>query len=312
VGISGCYLIIESWLNEQTQEHLRGRVLAIYTMLVLAAMSLGQVLINVGKPESVAPVVLGSLLLSLAVVPVSLSRVRQPAKLRGVGFKLREVFHAAPAAVGGALGIGMVTGTLYTLTPVFGIRAEMDVADVSLLMIAMVAGGAMFQFPVGRVSDHFDRRRVMVTLLSAGFIVALLAGFLVVAPWALIATLFVSGGVANAIYPICLAHANDRLPGRFMQVGTVILLVNAAGAVVGPLLAAYAMAVFGAPGFFWFMAGGFVLTTAWIGSFIMRREAPLTTRRFVNTAKSSPALMALDPRASAEAEIAQPGSESDD
>jgi hypothetical protein len=78
------------------------------------------------------------------------------------------------------------------------------------------------------------------------------------------------------------------------------------------LLAAYAMAVFGAPGFFWFMAGGFVLTTAWIGSFIMRREAPLTTRRFVNTAKSSPALMALDPRASAEAEIAQPGSESDD
>ena len=68
VGISGCYVIIESWLNEQTSNEYRGRVLGIYSMLVLIAMSVGQVLVNVGPPIGVTSIVVGSLLLSFSVV----------------------------------------------------------------------------------------------------------------------------------------------------------------------------------------------------------------------------------------------------
>ena len=298
IGISGCYLIIESWLNEQSTDEVRGRTLAVYTMIVLLAMSLGQLLVTVDAPTSVTPVVLGSLLLSLAVIPVGLSRVEQPGAIHKLEYRFREIYRAAPAAVGGAFAIGMTTGVLFTLTPVFGSRIGMSVGEIATLMIAMVLGGAAMQYPAGRLSDRFDRRRVMLGLLLGGVACCAVAGSVQQWPWLVIGSVFLLGGVCTAIYPICLAHANDRYPRHFLQVGTVILLVNSGGAVLGPALGAAAMDGFGVGGFYLFLAFGMLLTFGWVGYCLRsRRGGPVRTGQFVVTAKSTQGLFDLDPRA---------------
>ena len=149
VGISGCYLIIESWLNEQSPDEVRGRTLAVYSTIVLLAMSFGQFLVTVDAPASVTPVVLGSLLLSMSIIPVGLSRVEQPATIPKLTYRFREIYQAAPAAVGGALAIGTTTGVLYTLTPVFGTQIGLSIGEIATLMIVMVLGGAAMQYPAG-------------------------------------------------------------------------------------------------------------------------------------------------------------------
>ncbi len=297
VGISGCYLIIESWLNEQSTDDVRGRTLAVYTIIVLLAMSLGQLMVMVGEPTSVTPVVLGSLLLSLAIIPVGLSRVEQPGAISAVTYRFRSIFSAAPAAVGGAFAIGTVTGVLYTLTPVFGTQAGLSIGEIATMMVAMVLGGAAMQYPAGRLSDRFDRRLVILGLMLAGIAICLLAYFLQRWPMAIIGMVFLLGGASTAVYPICLAHANDRFPGHFLEVGTVILLVNSSGAVLGPMLGAASMEMLGAGGYFTYLAFGMLLTFFWIGYCVrLRRDSPERADRFVLTAKSTQGLFEIDPR----------------
>ncbi len=303
VGISGCYLIIESWLNEQSGDDVRGRVLALYTMIVLLAMSMGQLLVTLDAPTSVTPVVLGSLLLSLAIVPVGLSRVEQPGAIHSLSYQFRAIYTAAPAAVGGAFAIGTVTGVLYTLTPVFGSQAGLSVAEIATMMIAMVLGGAAIQYPAGKLSDQLDRRRVILGLMLIGLAVCGVAVLLQRWPLLLIGMVFLLGGASNAVYPICLAHANDRFPGRFLEVGTVILLVNSSGAVLGPTLGAVSMEFLGVSGFFAYLALGMLLTFGWVAYCVsVRREPAEKAGSFVLTAKSTQGLFELDPRIEVEAE----------
>lgn len=300
VGISGCYIVIESWLNEQTEDRFRGRVLAIYTMLVLLAMSLGQLLVNVGPPLSVTPIVLGSVLLSLAVVPLSLTRVHQPNLPHSLEFRFREIFRASPAAVGAALTVGMVTGSLYTLTPVAGLKLGFAPAETTYLMVAMVIGGAAFQFPVGRLSDVVDRRRVLAGIALFGSACGL-AVLVDASYFTVLAIIVLLGGAANCVYPLCLAHANDRYPGHFLQVGTVILMVNSIGAVIGPSLSAVFMSLFEQTGFFVFASVGLFATLGWVTYCILARgETPEHAAPFVNAPKSSPVLYDMDPRIDAD------------
>ena len=233
IGISGCYLIIESWLNEQSSDADRGRTMAIYTIIVLLAMSIGQFLVTVAPPLSLTTVVLGSLLLSLAVTPVSLSPVDAPAAITRLEWNFMKIFRAAPAAVGGAMTMGTVTAVLFTLTPVYASQIELPLDLVALLMVAMLLGGAALQYPAGHISDRLDRRHVMIGLLALGIACCAAAYAAPRIPALEIAIMFLLGGVCTAIYPLSLAHANDRLPGHFLAVGTVILLVNSGGATSG-------------------------------------------------------------------------------
>ncbi|XOV85722.1 MAG: MFS transporter [bacterium] len=301
VGISGCYLVIESWLNEHTDNARRGRILAIYTVIVLLSMSAGQLLINVGSPSGSTTIVLGTVLLSLSIIPVALAKVEQPAPLAKLEFRFREIYLASPAAVGGAFAIGTVTGALFSLTPVFGRIAGLNLSEISLLMIVMVLGGAAFQFPAGYISDRFDRRKVMIGLLCAGIVTAI-TGALIdqPAPFAVMLMLFIIGGCAIAIYPLCLAHANDRLPGNFLQIGTVVLMVNGTGSIAGPLLGGGLMENFGATGFMAYLAAGLLLALLWILIWLIRhRHQPDNKTVFVGTAKSTQGLIELDPRVEA-------------
>lgn len=297
VGISGCYLIIESWLNEQSSDEQRGQTLAIYTMIVLTAMSFGQLLVVVDAPTSVLPVVIGSLLLSCAIMPVSLSRLQLPSAITAPEFAFKRIYRAAPAGVGSAFAIGTVSSVLFTLTPVFATRAGLSLSEVSVMMIAMFIGGAALQIPAGRLSDRMDRRRVIAGLLTLGLLVCLLALF--APPWPLLSmvVLFLLGGVGTAVYPLSLAHANDRLPGHFLQVGTVILLVNSAGAVFGPTFGATFMDLLGERGLFVYMAVGFLITLGWIAFCIQRRnEAPEHAEPFIAAVKSTQGTLEMDPR----------------
>src|SRR3546814_6159262 len=61
------------------------------------------------------------------------------------------------------------------LTPLYAVRLGLQVDDVARLMAATIVGGAVLQWPIGRLSDRGDRRTVMAVL---GVAAAALAGTL--------------------------------------------------------------------------------------------------------------------------------------
>ena len=104
-----------------------------------------------------------------------------------------------------------------------------------------ILGGAVLQVPVGKLSDRVDRRLVLAGLSATGALVALLASVFGDTATALYVVMFFYGGTTFAIYPISLAHANDNTALSLIEVGSVILLVHSAGAVVGPILTSIAL-----------------------------------------------------------------------
>ena len=138
-------------------------------------------------------------------------------------------------------------------------------------------------------------------ILLIGIITAISGAILNAIPvWAVMLLLFVIGGSAIAIYPLCLAHANDRYPGHFLQVGTVILMVNGSGSIAGPLLGANAMDQIGPAGFLAYLASGLILCFIWILIWLIKHpQAPENKNMFVGTAKSTQALIEMDPRTEA-------------
>ncbi len=240
LGIVGLYLVIESWLNTSVNNDVRGSVLAAYTAIVLTGLAAGQLLLNLAPPESEQLFIVAAILIVLAALPVCLTSSSQPKTIPSARFSPALVLKTSRAATIGALTAGLVSGAFYGLGPVYGLRAGMNVFEISIMMSLAIAGGALFQFPIGRLSDRYDRRRVMFCALIFG---AIMAGFAVMAPQAWVPfIMFAFGAAVMPTYALSLAHASDFAePGTFLEVGTGLQMLNGAGSIIGPLVTSQLM-----------------------------------------------------------------------
>jgi MFS family permease len=59
----------------------------------------------------------------------------------------------------------------------------------------------------------------------------------------------------SVIYPVCVAHANDRMPAeRTVAVSGRLILISGTGSALGPLLGSAVMSTYGVVGLLYFMA----------------------------------------------------------
>lgn len=301
--ISGLYMIIESWLNERSSPQSRGTVLSIYTMINLTMTVVGQQIVNLADPAEPVLFAVIAILLSLALIPVSLSSALAPAPIHNVRIDVRQVWKISPVGVGGAVTCGLVTGAFWTLGPLYGRSVGFEIPELTMFLSAVVLGGAVFQLPLGRLSDRYDRRLVLFysCLMGATLSVLLFAVPLFVQT-SIIWLAFLWGGCVMTLYAICLAHANDRAPPEdFVMVGSVMLLAMGSFSALGAFVAAGFMSVFGPGGMFIFSAlclAGFAMALA-----VRRRINVLPvhdeTGPFRAVAETTtPMALELDPRTS--------------
>jgi MFS family permease len=70
------------------------------------------------------------------------------------------------------------------------------------------------------------------------------------------------GGLMSTLYPVCVAHAHDRMPAdRVVAVSSVLILLSGFGSVVGPLVGMVLMKRYDINGLFYLMAAVALLLT---------------------------------------------------
>ncbi|MDH3990466.1 MAG: MFS transporter, partial [Gammaproteobacteria bacterium] len=197
---------------------------------------------------------------------------------------------------------GIVTGCYYGLGPLYAKLMALDVLSISIVMAAGVLGGAVFLWPVGRLSDRVDRRVVILISMSGAIAACVLTFLLSVAYLPLLFFLF--GGCVMPIYALSLAHAADNVDHSFLEVGTGILVMNAMGAIVGPTIAALFMEFFGAPAFFGFCGGILLLGVASVAVLIRQHAAqrPYFAPFEMATTAAAQGAVELDPRSDSKQE----------
>ena len=263
-ALSGLYMVIESWLNEVSPREHRGRVLAVYSMICLLGMALGQLLMVLGTPDELDLFVVGGILLCLAIVPVGLTRVASPPPLPSIRFKPSVLLEASRVSVVCALFAGLVTGSFWSLGPVVGQAFGLDAGAIGALMGAGILGGALAQMPIGRLSDLTDRRLVIGGIMTAGAAVAAM-GALFAADNVLLlyVAIFLIGATTMPIYALCIAHASDNTHVPLVEVASGVLIVHSVGSIVGPVIVAALIDLNGAPSYFWYVLACLAVASIW-------------------------------------------------
>jgi len=302
VCLVGLYLVVESWLNVVAPTDKRGKVFAIYLVVNMVSLAVGQWLILVGDRNGFVPFVLVSVLFSFALLPITLTQVEQPVITEAPKFSLIELFAISPIGVIGALVSGMLSGPLLGLGHVFGAGVGFSETGIATFMAATILGGAVFQWPVGHFSDRHDRRLVLFWVAVACASVAGL-GFVLARDYenSLIALGVAFGGLAFTVYGISVAHVNDLVDrARVLQVTGGLLLLNGMGATIGPTLAGGLMDLIGPEALMLYFAAVLAalaaLTWHYKRKFPMNRGEPSEKAEFVMAAASTQAVLLMDPR----------------
>ncbi|EAW30228.1 major facilitator family transporter [marine gamma proteobacterium HTCC2143] len=250
-AVCGLYTVIESWLNSQSTDDSRGRILSVYTCITLSAMTAGQLLINVGPIESSTPFTLTVIFLALAIIPIGLTRKIAPTPVEVTSFRLSALYQRSHSAFAGAILSGVVVGSFWSLGAVFSRYYSQSTVDITWFMTTAIAGGALLQYPIGWLSDRVDRRFVIIGLCAGGAMSASAVALSTAAWWHLIAV-FLFGASVMPIYAISLATAADVCGDcDFVEVGSSILMLNALGSFVAPLIVGPLMSNLSATMLFW-------------------------------------------------------------
>jgi MFS family permease len=254
-ALAGFYLVIESWLNDRASNDTRGLVMSAYVVVNLGALAVGQMLVTLYPIDGYRNFMVAAILTALAIVPVALTRSAQPAPITIVSFRPRQLYQAAPVALVACFLVGVAIGAFWALGPLSVAADGFSVAEVAAFMSIAVVGGALAQWPAGRLSDRMDRRVVLMTLLAGATLTSLVLWLFAPTGALLVAFGFVLGAMALPGYSLAAAHGYDKTDNADMvPTAATMLLANGLGAVVGPLGASWLMLALGPRALFLFMA----------------------------------------------------------
>ena len=281
------FMALESWLNDRATNANRGHVLSLYIIVTNVGWILGQLAVNLAELQDAALFLYATVTICLSAALVALTPTAEPDAVPEVRLDLQALFRLSPIGTVGCFLVGTAEGAFWSLGPLFGQKSGMSVLEVTLLMGAFVLGGTLAQWPIGRLSDRYDRRLVILPVSLAAVFTGLaivLAADYGVGPALVIALLH--GALMIPIYSLCIAHVNDNTPvERFVQVSGGLLLIYSVGASIGPLATAPLMQTFGAGALFFVISG-------LLGSFgllIAYRLISIRARRRLHPAPYAPA-----------------------
>tara|TARA_B100002051_G_scaffold49092_1_gene43796 strand:+ start:3069 stop:4358 length:1290 start_codon:yes stop_codon:yes gene_type:complete len=264
-SVIGIFIVVESWLNDRANNRTRGQVLSIYMVISFMALSLGTLLLNFSSPEKYEPFILISLLLSLALIPILLTKRKPPKFKKIAGIKIKELYKISPFGTVSMFCTGFIHSAIFTLGAVYAATLNFTIFEISLLIFIITTSGALFQWPIGYFSDRGDRRIIIIGCAFAGSIFSYLA---VASSGASLENMYLAtnvdmdkimffiyvtlyAGMALPLFTLNLAYVNDYVPKeKFVAAGAGLQIIFGLGAISGPIICSALMYRYGANGFF--------------------------------------------------------------
>jgi MFS family permease len=242
----------------------------------------GQLLLPVTDPAGFKPFCIIACVISVVLVPIALTQGAAPAPPgEGSRVNVSRLYRESPLGVAAGFLGGVTTGAFFTLGPIFAELRGLSMGEIAAFMASGTLGGFVAAWPLGMLSDRYDRR--LVIMGAAGASAASLIAMIVFVPanaypWLLYLCVALFGGMIIPTYSLALAHVSDAVePGEMVAATGGLLLAHGAGAAVGPLIAGFVMSA--TPrGLSYTLVAAQVLIVLFDAGRLISRGAPLTHR----------------------------------
>jgi MFS family permease len=252
VCFAGIYVVAESWLNDRASRANRGRLLAVYMLVLYVGLGAAQFLLLLSDPNTPTPFMLVSVLISLAMVPIVVSAQQMPERAVPGKVRLRDLYRDTPLGVVAIIVSGLISSIIFSMGPVYARLSGLQTHNIATFMAASILAAVVTQYPIGRLSDRMDRRTVIAGICTFAMIFAgSIAAFPAMPHAAFLALSALFSGFALTLYSLSVSHVNDKLePGQMVAASSALLLLNGSAAAIGPVLAGSLMSAFGPPAYF--------------------------------------------------------------
>ena len=312
ISLVSCYVVCESWLNDRANNKNRGQLLSTYMIVIYLGLAMGMLLLNLSSPMNYEPFILVSVLLSLALVPILLTKRSAP-KFKKIGtISVKELYKISPLGSVSAFCTGIIHGAFFSLIAVYATKANFSLLETSILLFISTISGVLGQWPIGFFSDTYDRRLVIILTTFGAAFLSFCSILTANDPIENIYWLkefdfkkilfFIFVGLYSSLclplFSLNLAHTNDYVSKeKFVGAGGGLQLIFGFGAISGPILCSLFMQIFELNGFFIFL----IIIHLIIGSFGLYR---MKVRKTVSNPDSTftpipatitPAGLELDP-----------------
>ena len=258
------YTVAESWLNDRSSNKNRGSVLSIYMVVLYGSIGIGMFLLNFSSPQNFQPFILVSVITSLALIPILLTKKKPPTFKKISAMSLKNLYKVSPFGMVSSFFYGTIQSAVFTLLAVYATSMNFTIFEISIVTFLLAVSGAIAQFPIGKISDIYDRRKVIVfsTFAASTFsIIAILVSKQMYLPDGLATSktwfyiFFVLFSFCSLpMFSLILAHTNDYISkDKFVAAGAGLQFVFGLGAISGPFLCSIFMDIVGANGFFIFL-----------------------------------------------------------
>jgi MFS family permease len=226
-------------------------LLAIYMLVLYVGLGSAQFLLVLSSPQSTAPFMLVSALISFAMVPIVASAQQTPEPAVPQSVRYRDLYRDTPLGVVAVAVSGMISSIIFSMGPVYARLSGAGTHGVAEFMAVSIFAAVLTQYPVGRLSDRVDRRSIIAAVCTLATLVAV--SVVVFAPpralFLLLTALF--SGAALTLYSLSVSHVNDKLePAQMVAASSALLLINGTAAAFGPVITGGLMHAFGARAYF--------------------------------------------------------------
>ena len=227
-AVSGLFIMSETWLNEFTPDHARGKVVSIYTATIALTFGTGPVLIpQIGYQGWFPYTVMAMVMLTVGAPLLALrGKVRSPEWIsyREMGRTLLMI----PIVLLAVMSFGILDGITLSLWPTFAALKGSDESWAAYTLFAFIAGNAVIQPLVGWAADRFGRRLLMRICALGGCLGAVGMALIDLNSIWVIPLGVAWGGLAFGVYTVSLVFI-----GMYLRGGHLIAANAAFGVVWG-------------------------------------------------------------------------------
>jgi len=297
LSLAALYIVIESWMLNHSSPKTRGAILSLYMISLYAAQSASQQLLVFINIHSMTPFIISALFTALSIIPVGLSTTKMTLPETHESIRFFQIVKASPFGVVGCIISGLILSSLYSFLPIFSEAKQMSSAN---LMSITIAGGVLLQWPIGKLSDRFERRRTMLIVVAVAFLLSVVVFVYKQAPAeSILIFAFLIGGFLFTLYPLSITQVCDHLDHSHITAATAFLLIAyGLGSVLGPMTSSLMIKAFGIQSIFLYFSALLGLLGV-VGIYVTARRpiVPLQEQTdFLPLPNVTPIAYEMDPR----------------
>ncbi len=269
-GINAIFIVVQSWLHDACSDENRGKVITVFYLSYVISLGSGSYMIGSLDISSGMPMAVCVFLVACAILPVGLTRLRQPEAPEEFSLQIRKAWKISPVGLMGMFCVGGLTMSLQGSAPIYVGQLGYSPSQIGFLMFMMQLGLLAVQLPLGSLSDRIDRRYVLLIVAA----MSVTAGIVGIATesrlnyYFLILLFAIWVGAIETIYSVSSALANDRAdPKHYVFLTSTQMVMWSSGAFVVPLISTGLLLFLPVSIFMWMI----VLISVVFGLFVVLR-----------------------------------------